>query len=59
MPVAQILNLLHRKEVQSQYHFLKHHIHEMGNKIEILKWQQKFLESLGIDAAEIKRIRKL
>ena len=108
--IAQILNLLNRKEGSSQFHILKSHLYDLGNEIEKLKKQQKatiaflqeprlleknmvtkerwieimqaagfddnamtvwhrkfeemepdehqkFLESLGIDAAEIKQIR--
>ena len=110
IPVAQILNLLNRKEGVSQFQILENHLNELGNEIERLKQQQKatvvflqdpklleenmmtkerwieimqtagfddnamttwhrkfeelepeehqkFLESLGVDAAEIKQIR--
>ena len=110
IPVAQILNLLNRKEGVSQFQILKNHLNELGNEIQRLKQQQKttvvflqdpklleenmmtkerwieimqtagfddnamttwhrkfeelepeehqkFLESLGVDAAEIKQIR--
>lgn len=41
IPVAQILDLLDRKEGQSQFHILKNHLHDLGNEIELLKQQQK------------------
>jgi len=112
MPVAQILDLLDRKEGPSQFQILNNHLHELGSEIELLRRQQKaiiaflqepklleenmvtkerwveimkaadfddkamitwhqkfeemepkehqkFLESLGIDIVEIKRIRSL
>lgn len=112
MPIAQILDLLDRKQGPSQFQILKDHLHKLGSEIELLKRQQKaiiaflqepklleknmvtkerwveimkaagfdekgmitwhqkfeemeprehqnFLESLGIDAAEIKEIRSL
>lgn len=112
IPVAQILDLLDRKERPSQFQIMKDHLHKIGNEIALLKQQQraiiaflqepklleenmiskerwveimraagfddhamtkwhqkfeamepdghqKFLESLGIDTAEIKSIRSL
>ena len=46
IPVANIENLLDRKQGMSQFHILRDHLNELGKEIDLLRNQQKAIVAL-------------